>query len=46
MKTKQNPHWLQCCIVLKKELLKDYSFFVTPVGGFDAKEKNNITKRW
>jgi len=40
--TKQNPHWLQCCIVLKKELLKDYSFFVTPVGGFDAKEKQII----
>ena len=40
--TKQNPHWLQCCIVLKKELLKDYSFFVTPVGGFDADEKQII----
>jgi hypothetical protein len=42
--TKQNPHWLQCCIVLKKELLKDYSFFVTPVGGFDADEKKIILK--
>lgn len=42
--TKQNPHWLQSCIVLKKELLKDYPFFVTPVGGFDAEEKNIILK--
>ena len=38
----QNPHWGQCCIVLKKELLKDYPFFVTPVGGFDAEEKQII----
>ena len=40
--TKQNPHWLQSCIVLKKELLKDYPFFVTPVGGFDSKKKQII----
>ena len=30
----QIPHWLSCCIVLDKKILKDYPFYGTQIGGF------------
>lgn len=31
---KQNPFWGSCAIVLSKQLLKDYPFYATRIGGF------------
>ena len=30
----QHPHWLSCCIVLDKKILKDYPFYAAHIGGF------------
>jgi hypothetical protein len=30
----QYSHWLTCCIVLDKKILKDYPFYATNIGGF------------
>jgi len=48
----QYPHWLSCCIVLDKKILKDYPFYAVHIGGFyddfsdafakDAKDAENI----
>lgn len=29
----QDPHWLSCCIVLDKKILRDYPFYATCIGG-------------
>ena len=36
----QQPYWGMCVIVLSKQLLKDYPFYVTPIGGFKDKFEN------
>jgi len=30
----QIPYWFNCCIVLDKQILKDYPFYATHIGGF------------
>ena len=39
----QNPHWYGSAIVLDKQLLKDYPFYATHVGGFTDKFENGKT---
>ena len=46
---KQNPNWGSCAIVLSKQLLKDYPFYATRIGGFkinfqDAFKEDNEDK--
>lgn len=36
----QNPHWYGAAIVLDKQLLKDYPFYATHIGGFTDKFEN------
>ena len=39
----QHIHWWTCAIVLDKQLLKDYPFYATRIGGFSDKFENGKT---
>ena len=39
----QTVHWGTCAIVLDKQLLKDYPFYATRIGGFSDKFENGKT---
>jgi hypothetical protein len=39
----QKPHWYGAAIVLDKQLLKDYPFYATHIGGFTDKFENGKT---
>jgi len=41
--TEQHIHWWTCAIVLDKQLLKDYPFYATRIGGFSDKFENGKT---
>jgi hypothetical protein len=41
--TEQHIHWWTCAIVLDKQLLKDYPFYATRIGGFSDKFENSKT---
>ena len=41
--TEQHIHWCTCAIVLDKQLLKDYPFYATHIGGFSDKFENGKT---
>lgn len=34
------PHWMYCCIILDKQILKDYPFYATSIGKFSDTFKN------
>ena len=39
----QIPHWWNCAIVLDKQLLKEYPFYATRIGGFSNTFENGKT---
>jgi len=39
----QTPHWWNCAIILDKQILKDYPFYATYIGGFSDKFENGKT---
>jgi hypothetical protein len=40
----QNPFWFDAGIVLKKEILKDFPFYATKIGGYSNKFKDGLNK--
>ena len=41
----ERPLWFNCAIVLDKQLLKDYPFYATNIGGFTDKFENGKTNK-